>query len=108
MIQAVKAALSKVPSERKIYVLSLLAHNLTIGGRGVYSGRSTVPETIEKYYTLNEMLHRVSSQLMHLSSKDGAAEPDEVFIQFLHDLASEGGCEVELGSALKYSLFTRG
>ena len=50
------------------------------------------------------MLHRVSSQLMHLSSRDGAEEPDEIFIQSLRDLALNGSCEVELGSALKYSL----
>ena len=104
MIEGVKTALSKLSPERKIYVLSLLAHNLTISGRGVYSDRNRVSETIEKYYTLNELLHRVSSQLMHLSSGDEAAEPDESFIQSLYDRACEGGCEVELRSALRYSI----
>lgn len=94
-------------SERKIFVLSLLAHNLTIGGRGVYSERSTDPNTIEKSYTINEMLHRVSSQLMHLASKDGAAIPDEILIHLLHDFAREGGCEVELMSALRYSFSSK-
>jgi hypothetical protein len=41
---------------------------------------------------------------MHLASGDGAAEPDDVFFQSLYTLAREGDCEVELRSALKYSL----
>jgi hypothetical protein len=54
-------------------------HNLTISGRAVYSDQKSEATTIEKFHTINELFHRVSSQLMHLASGDGAAEPDDVF-----------------------------
>ena len=98
------SALAGLSPDRKIFVLLLLTHNLTISGRAVYSDQRGDTETIEKFYTLNELFHRLSSQLMHLASGDGAAEPDDGFVQSLYTLAREGGCEVELSSALKYSL----
>ncbi len=66
---AIKSALSRLSLDRKLYVLSLLAHNLTVSGRGVYSERSDDNETTEKLYTLNEVQHRLSSQLMHIASR---------------------------------------
>lgn len=96
--------LSRLSPDRKIFVLSLLTHNLTISGRAIYSDHRAEAATLRKFYTLNEILHKVSSQLMHLASKDGAAEPDDVFVESLYTLAREGECEVELHSALKYSL----
>lgn len=107
IINAATSALSGFSEERKIYVLLLLSHNLTVSGRGVYSDRSGDPKTIQKFYTLNELQHRLSSQLMHLASKDGAAEPEDSFIESLYALACDGNCEAELSSALKYSLLSR-
>ena len=103
LILSATSALSTMSAEQKIFALSRLTQNLTIGGRNVYSERFTAPDTIEKFYTINEMLHRVSNQLMHLSSGDDKAEPDETLIDSLYHLAREGRCEVELMWALKYS-----
>jgi len=100
---AIKSTLSKSP-ERKLYVLSLLAHNLTISGRGVYSERSSDDETTEKLHTLNEVQHRLSSQQMHIASKDGNGQPDEAFVESLYSFAKRRGCETELTSALKFTL----
>jgi hypothetical protein len=98
------STLSQLSLDRKLYVLSLLAHNLTVSGRGVYSQRSNEDETTDKLYTLNEVQHRLSSQLMHLASKDGDGQPDAEFIDSLYDFAKRNGCERELTSALKYTL----
>src|SRR5215210_1808942 len=96
--------LSQLSLDRKLYVLSLLAHNLTISGRGVYSERNNEDETIDKLYTLNEVQHRLSSQVMHLASKDGDAQQDDPFIDSLYDFAKRNGCEREFTSALKHTL----
>jgi hypothetical protein len=104
MKDLVKSALSRLSSDRKVYVLSLLAHNLTISARGVYSERSDESEKIKKLQSLNEMQHRLSSQLMYLASKDGDVLPDDAFTDCLYSFASQGGSEVELTSALKYTL----
>lgn len=101
---AVKSSLSGLSSSRKLYVLSLLVHNLTISGRSVYSERSEDNDTTEKLYTLNEVQHRLSSQLMHITSNDGDAQTDDDFIDSIYDFAKQGSCEGELSSALKFTL----
>lgn len=100
----IKSALSRLALDQKLYVLSLLAHNLTISGRAVYSERRDDNETTEKLYTLNEVQHRLSSQLMHIASNDGNAQLDDAFIDSLYSFARQGGCEGELTSALKFTL----
>jgi hypothetical protein len=102
------SVLSGLSLNRKLYVLSLLAHNLTISGRSVYSERSDDNETTEKLYTLNEVQHRLSSQLMHIASNDGNAQLDDAFIDSLYSFARQGGCEGELTSALKFTLSAKG
>ena len=102
-----KTVISGLSPDRKLYVLSLLAHNLTISGRSVYSERSADNETIEKLYTLNEVQHRLSSQLMHIISNDGHAQLDDAFIESLYSFARQGGCEGELSTALTFTLSAR-
>lgn len=104
---AAKSVLSGLSLDRKLYVLALLAHNLTISGRSVYSERSADNETIEKLYTLNEVQHRLSSQLMHMISNDGQAQLDDALIDSLYSFARQGGCEGELSAALKFTLSAR-
>ena len=102
-----KSLLSGLSLDRKLYVLSLLAHNLTISGRSVYAERSADNETIEKLYTLNEVQHRLSSQLMHIISNDDNAQLDDAFIDSLYSFARQGSCEGELNTALKFTLSAR-
>lgn len=49
VISAAVSHLSTASSERKIVLLSLLTHNLTISGRGVYSDQLSTHDTIEKF-----------------------------------------------------------
>jgi hypothetical protein len=100
----VSSLLSRLSPDRKLYALSLLAHNITVGARAVYSERRGDDETIDKLYTLNEVQHRLSSQLMHIAARDGHVQPDDALIDYLYDFARRSGCEGELAFAIENTL----
>lgn len=94
----------ELPLELRAYFLSLLSHNLTISIRLVYSESVSVDETLKKVYSLNELQHKISSTLMHLTQEGKLSQPDEHFLDTLYDVAQQGGCEWELALAFNYTL----
>jgi len=97
------SALSTVSSTRKIAALSLLAHNLTVSARAVYAERNERDDAVERLYTLNEVQHSLSNQILHIAN-DNNNYTDQYFIDLLYSLASSGNCEDELSWALKFTL----
>jgi hypothetical protein len=97
------SALSKLALDQKLYALALLSHNLTISGRLVYSERSDDRETVKKLYSLNEIQHRLTSQMMHIALKEDNI-PDKTFVNTLYSFAQQGECESELTIAFKHTL----
>ncbi len=100
---AMKSALLKASPDQKIYALALLAHNITISIRGVYSDQVSENQTISKLNGLNEVQHRITSRLMNLAlNKDEWAE--EVFVDFLFESSQHSDCEEEMLLALRHTL----
>lgn len=100
---AFESTLSQLPPGRKIHLLALLAHNITIGMRGERSNQADGYDVAEKLYALNEVQHRVTARIMNISSgKDEWRE--DVFVDALFGFAREGHCEEELTWAMNHTL----
>ena len=97
------SALSTISSARKLAALSLLAHNLTVSARAVYAERDDRDDTVERLYTLNEVQHRLSNQMLHIAN-DNNDYTDEYLVDMLYSFARSGNCEEELTWALKFTL----
>jgi hypothetical protein len=92
-----------MPSERKLRVLALWAHNLTVCARSTYSPEVVDDVARKRLRTFNEILHTLTGQLLHLVSNDLGRYPDEVFIDILFEKAQSEGCEAELCRAFEWS-----
>src|SRR5262249_16912237 len=96
------AFLSMLP-KRKMSLLALWAHNLTICARS-----ATLPEVNDstgrkRLGCLNEVLHVATGQLIHLVTEDANRYPDDVFIAILFEKAQMGQCERDLVQAFEWS-----
>lgn len=80
----------------KTYLLSSLAHQLTVSVRAAYADREPNLEVIKKMQVLNELQHTVTGQLAHLIANDSRRYSDAVFIKSLFETAQSGDCEKEL------------
>jgi len=98
-----KTAFLSMSPNRKARVLSLLAHNLTIRARSAYLPELNDDSARKKLCGLNELLHVVTGQLMHMVSEDAKRYPDDVFMDILIEKAQMGQCEVDLGQAFEWS-----
>lgn len=100
---AFESVLSRSAPHLKIATLALLAHNITIGVRGIRSNQAKGPDAVEKLYALNEAQHTISARLMNIASgKDEWQE--STFINALFESARQGHCEGELMWAMNYTL----
>jgi hypothetical protein len=77
--EAKTAFLSMLP-KNKMRVLSLLAHKLTICARTAYLPEVSDDLARQRLRGLNELLHDVTSQVMHMVSEDTNRYPDDVFM----------------------------
>lgn len=98
-----KTALLSMSPNRKLRVLSLLAHNLTICARSAYLPEVNDDLARKKLRGLNELLHVVTGQLMHMVSEDAERYPDDVFMDILVEKAQVGQCEGDLVQAFEWS-----
>ena len=90
------ASFSNLAPTLKTYVLSSLAHQLTVSVRAAYADREPNLEVIKKMQVFNELQHTVTGQLTHLMANDRRWYPDAVFIKSLFETARSGDCEKEL------------
>jgi hypothetical protein len=98
-----KAAFLSMSPNRKVRVLSLLAHNLTICARSANLPEVNDDLARRKFRGLNEVLHVVTGQLMHMVLEDAKRYPDDVFMDILVEKAQMGQCEGELVQAFEWS-----
>ncbi len=94
--------LAMVPN-RKVRVLSLLAHNLTICARSAYLPEVSDDLARQRLRGLNELLHVVTSQVRHLVWEDTNRYPDDVFMDILVEKAQMGNCEGDFLQAFQWS-----
>lgn len=98
------ADFSNLPLTLKTYVLSSLAHQLTVCVRAAYADREQDLEVIKKMQVLNELQHSVTGQLTHLMANDRRWYSDADFIKILFETAQSGSCEKELVWAFSFAL----
>jgi hypothetical protein len=87
--------------QRKLQVVSLLAHNLTVAARGWYPGESDEGKAARKLRVFNELLHTISAKLTALASGDPQRFPDDGFLDVLFEKAQQDRCEGELLQAIR-------
>ena len=102
-----KSAFLSMILNRKTRVLSLLAHNLTICARSAYLPEVSDDIARQRLRGINELLHIVSSQLMHTVADNIKRYPDDVFLDILFEKAEMGQCEGDLLQALQWSYSTQ-
>src|SRR5579859_3476499 len=102
-----RMTLSNLSPQRKLQVISLLAHNLTVAARGWYPGQTDDEKAARKLRVFNELLHTVSAKLMALASGDPQRFPDQGFLDVLFEKAQQEHCESDLLQAIAYSCSAR-
>jgi hypothetical protein len=101
---------SSLSPELKKYVVSSLAHQITVCARATYpeSRSGGVPDGARDSYEIlrlcNELEHTVTGQLTHLLADDNKSYDDADFINILFDKAQTGSLEKELAWAFQFAL----
>ena len=102
-IHEIKPLFLGMSAEQKPCLLALVAHNLTVCARA-----SSLPEVQDaaarrKLLGLNELLHLITAQVMHLIRGDEDRYPDDVFLDILLETAEMKRCEEDLVHAFCWS-----
>jgi hypothetical protein len=84
-------------NEQKLLMISILAHNITVGVRVILQEFTTARESL---YNLNEIQHQITNRLMNLLSKEDEWEEKE-FVENIYSYAKDGNCLGELNYAIK-------
>src|SRR5262245_53837648 len=99
----IKAVFLAMPPDRKVKVLSLFAHNLTVCARSADLPEIGDGPARRRFQVFNELLHNVTGQLMHMVLGDLNLYPDEVFMDVLLEKAKAEWCERDLVQAFEWS-----
>ena len=87
----------------KLFILSLLIHNLTIIGRDIISSKVIVNEGVaNELYCLNEIQHKVSGFMMNLLND--VSYPEDAFAIGIFTISEKGGLEESLAKSIEYTL----
>ena len=87
----------------KKYLLSSLAHQLTVCARASYPGQVQEHEAQKQLRVYNELQHSVTGQLTHLLADDNKWYEDADFISILFDKARMENLEKNLIWAFQFA-----
>jgi hypothetical protein len=99
----IRVAFPRLPPDRKVRLLALLAHNVTIEARACYPGQVGDGAAAPKLRTFNEMQHTITAKLLNLVAAGPLDFPDEGFLDTLFEKARQGDCEPDLLEAWEWS-----
>src|SRR5947209_4258490 len=100
-----KTAYRHLPPSKQLFFLAVIAHDLTIRAREfIYPQKGEELLAVSKLRCFNELLHSVTSQLVHIAADDSRRYPDEVFVEILFEKAQMEGCERALIQGWERSL----
>jgi hypothetical protein len=102
-VHEIKPLFLELSADRKCRLLSLVAHNLTVCARAAALPEVQDGPARRKLLGLNELLHLVTGQVMHLVRGDQKRYPDDVFMDVLLETAELKRCEGELAQAFEWS-----
>jgi hypothetical protein len=96
--------MAKLTDEQRLHFYEVLAHNLTVGIRGVWSDESiSDAEKVERMKWINEILHRVTAKVyvLRLKTHEWTEEDFERFL--LESVSAHPGIAHEVGWAVRFS-----
>jgi hypothetical protein len=93
------------PAER-ITAVALTYSNLTVCARELFLpeyNRGALDSVVKKVQGLNELHHKLASQLIDLSTGAGESHPQDVFSDILFDTAERHSVSEYLNSAIQFA-----
>lgn len=88
-------------NEKKLRILSILAHAITVEVRGGFITNTSLEKTT--LYSLNEIQHQITARIMNLLSNEDEWNEEE-FVLTIYDYANEGSCKDGLDFAIRQTL----
>jgi hypothetical protein len=97
----------KLTEEQRLHYYEVLAHNLTVGIRGIWSDeRIDDAEKVDRIKWVNEILHRVTAKVYVLRLKTHVWTEEDFESLVLGYIASHPGIAEEVGKAVRRSYQT--
>ncbi len=97
----------KLTEEQRLHYYEVLAQNLTIGIRGIWSDEQTDDaEKVDRMKWVNEILHRVTAKVYVLRLKTHVWTEEDFESLILECIASNPGIAEEVGKAVRRSYQT--
>src|SRR4051812_3484461 len=99
----IKPQFLAMPADRRTRLLSMVAYNLTVCARAASLPEVQDSTARRKLLGLNELLHLIAAQVMHLVKGDQERYPDDKLMDILLETAEMKHCEGELAQAFEWS-----
>jgi hypothetical protein len=97
-------AIGALPNDVRLLFYELLAHNLTIVIRGIWSDEDTTDaEKVDRIKWVNEILHRVTAKVRVLRLGEHEWTEEESWLDILHWVSRNKAIEDYVNAAVKWS-----
>jgi hypothetical protein len=91
-------------AERRLHFYELLAHNLTISIRGIWSEPDMADsEKLDRIYWLNETLHRITAKVYTLRLNLHEWTEEDIWAMIESHIAHNRNIEKDIMAGIKYS-----
>ncbi len=105
MLDGLEARLEKLDGDERQLFFELLAHNLTVVIRGIWSDASLAPaQQIDRIKWVNEILHRVTAKIRCLRLNTHEWTDADSVNDMRHWIAQNSAIEGDIQSAVRWSL----
>jgi hypothetical protein len=99
--------MGKLSDEQRLHYYEVLAHNLTIAIRGIWSDEQIDDaEKVDRMKWVNEILHRVTAKVYVLRLKTHEWTEEDFESLILECMASHPGITAEIWNAVRHSYQT--
>jgi hypothetical protein len=99
--------IGKLSDEQRLHYYEVLAHNLTVAIRGIWSDEQIDDaEKVDRMKWVNEILHRVTAKVYVLRLKTHEWTEEDFESLILGSIASHPGIAEEVGKAVRRSYQT--
>jgi hypothetical protein len=96
--------MAKLSDEQRLHFYEVLAHNLTVGIRGIWSDEQIDDgEKVDRMKWVNEILHRVTAKVYVLRLKTHEWTEEDFERLILEYVAAHPGIAHEVGLAVRFS-----
>lgn len=103
VLKNLKVKLTELNDAKKVRLLALLLHNITISGRWIYSEPFSASDKVEKLYCLNKIQHKISGFMLKADASgisNNEINFDDLFEMILSK-AKQANCQKVVGNAIK-------